>query len=63
MIWDSWGDFFDMGGYALYVWGSIAMVAGMMLGETVGLMMRRKSLARQCSGPHGAIKRRTGVCL
>jgi heme exporter protein CcmD len=33
-----------MGGYALYVWGSILVVAGCMLGELIGLRMRRKAV-------------------
>ena len=47
MIWESWGDFFAMGGYALYVWGSIIVVAGLMLSEVWSLGMRRKSILLQ----------------
>lgn len=43
MIWNSWGEFFAMGGYALYVWGSMAMVFGLMLAEVIGLRLRWKS--------------------
>ena len=39
MNWNSAGEFFHMGGYGLYVWGSYAMAAGLMLLEP--------SLARQ----------------
>jgi heme exporter protein D len=56
MIWDSWSDFFAMGGYALYVWGSIIVVAGFMLGEVLTLGMRRKSILEQLK-----ITRRIGV--
>lgn len=28
MNWSSWAEFWDMGGYAFYVWGSYAVVAG-----------------------------------
>ena len=32
MIWASWSDFWAMGGYGLYVWGSYAVVAlGLLL--------------------------------
>ena len=27
MNWSSWAEFWDMGGYALYVWGSYGVVA------------------------------------
>jgi heme exporter protein D len=47
MIWNSWADFFAMGGYGLYVWGSTVAVAACMLGEIVGLRMRRKAAAEQ----------------
>lgn len=47
MIWDSWNDFFAMGGYALYVWGSVIVVAGCMFGEIASLMLRRKSILAQ----------------
>ncbi|MFI4941480.1 MAG: heme exporter protein CcmD [Burkholderiales bacterium] len=50
MIWDSWSDFFAMGGYALYVWGSIIVVAGLMLGEVLLLTMHRKAILRQLRG-------------
>ncbi|CAN5441934.1 hypothetical protein BH11PSE11_BH11PSE11_30500 [soil metagenome] len=47
MIWDSWGDFFHMGGYALYVWGSLVVVAALMLGEVFAVAMRRKAILQQ----------------
>ena len=50
MIWHSWSDFFAMGGYALYVWGSFVVVFGSMLCEVILLKLRgnsiRKELAR-----------------
>ena len=33
MIWHHWSDFFAMGGYGLYVWGSVAVVFAVILGE------------------------------
>jgi heme exporter protein D len=50
MIWDSWSDFFAMGGYGLYVWGSVIVVAGCMFGEIASLMLRRKSILAQRVG-------------
>ncbi len=33
MIWASWQDFFAMGGYALYVWGSVVVCFIAVIGE------------------------------
>ena len=33
MIWNSWNDFWAMGGYGLYVWGSFGVTALCMLVE------------------------------
>ena len=33
MIWNSWQDFFAMGGYALYVWGSVVVCFIAVIGE------------------------------
>jgi heme exporter protein D len=47
MIWGNWNDFFAMGGYGLYVWGSLVVVALCMLVEIAGLVFRHKSLRAQ----------------
>jgi len=47
MIWNDWNDFFAMGGYALYVWGSIIVVAGFMVAEIILVRLRRKTVLRQ----------------
>jgi heme exporter protein D len=58
MIWGSWSDFFAMGGYALYVWGSFIVVFGCMAGEVMLLAQRGKSIraqlanARASNAPH-----------
>ena len=44
MIWASWSDFFAMGGYALYVWGSVVVMFACLGVEIVALRMRRASL-------------------
>ncbi len=44
MIWNSWTDFFHMGGYGLYVWGSYAVMAA-GLGAEVVLARRRHAAA------------------
>jgi heme exporter protein D len=35
-------DFFAMGGYALYVWGSLAMCAVALVWEATSLVLRRR---------------------
>jgi len=47
MIWDSWSDFFAMGGYALYVWGSALAVFACMLGECLLLKARGRAIRAQ----------------
>ena len=41
--WNSWSDFFAMGGYGLYVWGSLVMTIVLMVGEVVAVHLRRRS--------------------
>ncbi|OIQ79461.1 heme exporter protein D (CcmD) [mine drainage metagenome] len=41
MNWHSASDFFAMGGYALYVWGSVGVCAAGLLIEVVALRLRR----------------------
>jgi heme exporter protein D len=42
MNWGSASDFFAMGGYGLYVWGSYAVALACMLAEPVMAAMRHK---------------------
>lgn len=44
MIWNSWGEFANMGGYALYVWGSCFVALGAMGAEVVLLIFRRRNI-------------------
>jgi heme exporter protein D len=44
--WNSLSDFFHMGGYALYVWGSVGVCAAAMLAEQVLLQRRTESVVR-----------------
>jgi heme exporter protein D len=46
----SWPEFFSMGGYALYVWGSYLTALLVLGGEVVLLMRRRKALRNRVSG-------------
>lgn len=42
MNWNDFGEFLDMGGYALYVWGSYLMVAAALGWEGLMLVLRRR---------------------
>jgi heme exporter protein D len=54
MNWASWNDFFAMGGYAFYVWGSYCVTLILMIIEMVLLMFRRRSLIGQLHRTLGA---------
>jgi heme exporter protein D len=43
MTYRNWSDFFSMGGYALYVWGSY-LLALLAIGGEVLFLVRRKNL-------------------
>lgn len=49
MIWQSWNDFFKMGGYALYVWGSMIVVFVFMAAEVVALKVRSNTIRTELS--------------
>ena len=53
MNWGSWSEFFSMGGYALYVWGSYAVTAALILMEVIALRGRRRAALAQAghAGP------------
>lgn len=46
MNWNSWAEFAVMGGYGLYVWGSVLVVLAVIAGELVELSVRRRALLR-----------------
>jgi heme exporter protein D len=43
LFWKSWSDFFAMGGYGVYVWGSVGVFALFMLVEMLMLRQRRRA--------------------
>lgn len=43
MNWDSWSAFFEMGGYGLYVWGSVILTFALIFGEIFSLAIRWNS--------------------
>ncbi len=45
MQWNSVGEFFAMGGYALYVWGSFGACAILMIAEPILIRHRQKQIA------------------
>ena len=46
MHWNSVSEFFAMGGYALYVWGSLGACALAMLAEPLLIRQQRRELLR-----------------
>jgi heme exporter protein D len=46
MIWNSVGDFFAMGGYGLYVWGSFGVCAVAFLAEPLLIGRRHSEIVR-----------------
>lgn len=47
MKWASVGEFFAMGGYGLYVWGSYGVTLLVLAAEIAFLMARHRSARRQ----------------
>ena len=58
MIWENWNDFFEMGGYAPYVWGSYLVTLGLMAVEGSLLIMRRRNILKYLG--HNPEARREG---
>jgi heme exporter protein D len=46
MQWESWSAFFNMGGYAFYVWGSFGATSLCMIWELIALRKRRRVLTQ-----------------
>jgi len=43
-MWNSFGDFLAMGGYGLYVWGSLGVCALVCIFEPISLNLKRRAL-------------------
>ena len=56
MIWASWSDFFDMGGYGFYVWGSYIVSVICIIGEVMLVLKRKRTLLKNLSLIHEATK-------
>ena len=46
---DTVAEFFNMGGYALYVWGSFGVTAILMIAEPLLVRARRKAILQRVS--------------
>ncbi len=46
MQWNSVAEFFAMGGYGFYVWGSFGLTAVVVAGEVMLLRSQRKNILR-----------------
>ena len=47
MTWGSTANFFAMGGYAFYVWGSYGVTALFLLVEIVLLVLRKRTITQR----------------
>jgi len=57
MNWGSWQNFFAMGGYGFYVWGSYAVALVALVAEIVELVMRRRSVIERLGKFYAARRR------
>ena len=58
MNWTDLRDFLDMGGYGLYVWGSLGMTAAVVVAELAMLRLRRRLLVREAQDTDAVIGER-----
>ena len=47
--WGSWSEFFSMGGFGLYVWGSYGITFVLLAGEVLMLWKRKRNIARRAN--------------
>lgn len=64
MQWESWRAFWEMGGAAVFVWGSYAVTALLIAVELILVLRRRRDTARRLlrlrrAAPAGAARRAT----
>ncbi len=57
MNWGSWQNFFAMGGYGLYVWGSYAVTLAVLVAEVVALIARRRGVIERLARLFAAHRR------
>jgi heme exporter protein D len=51
MHWSSWSEFFSMGGYALYVWGSYGVTFLLLGAEVLVLLNRKRKVSQRPTRP------------
>lgn len=54
---ENWSEFFAMGGYGFYVWGSYIVAFICIAGEVVLISKRRRTLMKQRGLIHGSTKK------
>ena len=54
MSWSSWSEFFAMGGYGVYVWGSYIVTFVCVIGEMLLISKRRRTLVKRYGLIHDA---------
>lgn len=57
MNWGSWQNFFAMGGYGLYVWGSYAVTLIALVAEIAALVTRRRGVIERLAKYYDARRR------
>ena len=61
MRWESWSAFWHMGGYAVYVWGSVGVTAALLVLEVLWVRMARaQALDAVCEAMDAAQDNDTG---
>jgi heme exporter protein D len=53
MIWNSWHDFWSMGGRGAFVWGSYGVVAVAVVAEILAVRARLARARRDAARPRG----------
>ncbi len=54
---ENWSEFFAMGGYGFYVWGSYIVSFVCIAGEVILISKRRRTLMKQRGLTHGSTKK------
>ena len=56
MNWSSWSEFFSMGGYGVYVWGSYFVTFACVIGEVLLISRRKRTLIKSYGLIHDSDK-------
>jgi heme exporter protein D len=52
MRWESWSEFWAMGGYAVYVWGSVGMTSLLLAIEVLQARWAHRAVLAQIQAEH-----------